>query len=171
MTCVVSQPYAVVGNQSCPGVLGHNWRLTVPEVIYPDTCPIDTTSSTTWASGSSATLPPMPATSSPVPHHNFPSAELRRYGAPLASEFLLTPTPKTYSPWNVHHPRLDSPPPRANVSSETYQRHRPCTMAPTPLFLSVSGLPAHVAGPVAFGPAKFGLRWAVHLLIFWMVLV
>jgi hypothetical protein len=32
MVCMVPQPYAAVGNRLYPGVLGHNWRPTVPGV-------------------------------------------------------------------------------------------------------------------------------------------
>jgi hypothetical protein len=37
MGCMVPQQYAIVGNQSYPGVLGHNKWPTVPGIIYPDT--------------------------------------------------------------------------------------------------------------------------------------
>jgi hypothetical protein len=39
MRCVASQSYAVIGNWSCLGVLGRNWRPMVPGVICPDISP------------------------------------------------------------------------------------------------------------------------------------
>jgi hypothetical protein len=40
MRCVASQPYATVGDRSCPRVLGHNRWPMVPRVIYPDKLPL-----------------------------------------------------------------------------------------------------------------------------------